>query len=77
MSDRQQRAEARRATWRAAVVEAGEPKPGLYRHMTPEARLQAFLQLNRRVWRALGEPPRERTPRSEWPGEIFEIREHG
>lgn len=77
MSDRRQRAEARRATWQASVVEAGEPKPTLYSHMTAEARLRAFIQLNRRVWLASGRPLHERTPRSEWPGEVFEIRKHG
>ena len=56
------------------MVEAGEPKGLQYASLSLSERLRAFASLNARVWRAAGYVWPSHTSRSEWPGEIFQIR---
>lgn len=72
--ERRERAKQRRASWSGEVVRAGTPKPNLYAGTTVEERLSAMTRLCHRLWRSSGRPLPERIPRSEWPGETFEIR---
>jgi hypothetical protein len=69
-----ERAARRRAEWTGGVVSPGTPKPRLYDDLTPEERLAALARLNRLAWRAGGGAEPLALPRSEWPGEIFELR---
>lgn len=53
-------------------VVTGAPKPLLYEGMTPIERLEALYRLSIRQWTA-SRPLPKRTPRSDWPGELFDI----
>jgi hypothetical protein len=77
MSSREERAARRSAEWNGEVVPAGCPKGRLYDPLTLEQRLAAFTRLNALAWTAAGAPSLSPIPRSEWPGEVFEIRRRG
>lgn len=53
-------------------VVAGTPKPELYEGMSPLERLEAMHRLVVRQW-TMSQPLPESTPRSDWPGEVFDI----
>ena len=53
-------------------VVAGTPKPELYVGMTALERLEAMYRLVIRQWTA-SHPLPKAVPRSEWPGELFDI----
>jgi len=58
-------------------VAAGTSKPELYEGMSPLERLAAMRRLVVRQW-TMSQALPESTPRSEWPGEVFDIEaEHG
>ena len=70
---RRLRAEARRkAGIPGKKVVAGTPKPELYEGMSPLERLEAMHRLVVRQW-TMSRPLPESTPRSDWPGEVFDI----
>ena len=73
MSTAEDGARLRRLQWRGQVVEAGTAKGPLYESLSLVERLQAFAELNRRAWLATGQDWPEPLPRSEWPGQIFEL----
>lgn len=55
------------------IVAAGIEKPLLYDNLTPEERIGAMAVLVRRQWLMSGRRLPEPTPRSTWPGEVFEL----
>lgn len=69
---RRARAEARRAGMWGEKVLAGTPKPELYIDLSPTERFYAMARLCARQWLA-HHPLPSRLPRSEWPGEKFDI----
>lgn len=74
MSDAsQRRAAERRATWTATVVEAGGQSAPLYQELDIAARLQAFVALNRRVWRWTQGVEEGSSDRSQLPGEVIDL----
>ena len=77
MASREERAARRRALWSGEVVPARHAKGRLYDSLTPQQRLTAFTRLNELAWAAAGDPPLPSVPRSEWPGEVFEIKRRG
>lgn len=82
MSTPQERAARRRAEWTGEVVEPRTPKPPLHAGRTPEERLAAFVELNRRVWgeawnESSGSVEARRAQRGQWAGTLFEIRRRG
>lgn len=76
MSNPRDRAAQRRASWMAQVVDAGRRKGLLYAGLSPTERLRALTALNARVWKAAGLAPKP-LPRSQWPGEVFELPRRG
>ena len=56
------------------MVASGTPKPRLYDDLTPPERLAALARLNRLAWLAATGAEPLALPRSEWPGEIYELR---
>ncbi len=74
VSERERRAEERGATWAGEVVRLGDAKGPLYLELSPTERLAAFIELNRRAWLATGEDWPPPLPRSQWPGEVLDLR---
>jgi hypothetical protein len=71
MFDREARAEHRRRTWSAELVAAPGDKPPLYEHLSPQERLVAFAQLQRRVWGLTVARLRRRGPLGADEAEVF------
>ncbi len=65
-----------RASLRAAmpgeIVQSGTAKPNLYAQLSPIERFAYMSELCRTQWEASGRVIAQ-TPRSKWPGQIFEI----
>lgn len=74
MDSREDRAARRRAEWRGELVVGHEPNGPLYSALSLEDRLSAMTQLCARAAEAAGYPVGPSTPRSAWPGELFELR---
>lgn len=74
---REERAQRRRAHWNSEIVDANSPKGRLYDGLSIEERLAAFTRLNERTWASTGGSTAVRTPRDEWPVEVFEIQKRG
>ena len=77
MSSREERAKLRRASWAGEVVLKGQPKGRLYDELSGEQRLAALARLNQQVWGKAAVPDLRDRPRSEWPGEVFEVTRRG
>lgn len=69
---RRARARARRNNFPGSVVEAGEEKPPLYLDLSLIERIAQLTALNARNAALSGCVP-SNIPRSQWPGEIFQI----
>lgn len=77
MSTREERAKLRRASWAAEVVLKGQPKGRLYDDFSSEQRLAALARLNQQVWGKAAVADLRDLPRSDWPGEVFEVTSRG
>lgn len=65
----------KRALWAGERIEPSSRRlVALYEGLTPEERLSAYAELNRRAWIASGRPWPKPTPRHEWPGEVVRIK---
>ena len=74
MDSREERAARRRSEWHGELVSGHPPKRELYASLSHEQRLEAMTRLCARAAEAAGYRFSETTPRSEWPGELFELR---
>jgi len=71
-SVREERARGRRTSWFGGIVRLGDARPDLYGDLTHAECLAELLSLSERAWLAAGRKPPVPSPRSEWPGEVFE-----